>query len=168
MHIASRRARLLTALGALSLTVAVSGSSIPATATTTDDTTARQQTVSASTDTQSGRFDQVMDLVHVDTNPREASVHGWWQDPNKNFPGKKAKVVIELQYKSSGKWRTVATGTKQSIYSGGGRGKRANARIACKSSDNGTWRSKVDVNVHDVLDAPIKTTSPEQIRPCSI
>ena len=46
-------------------------------------------------------------------------------------------------------------------------GRGANARIACKSSDNGTWRSKVDVNVHDVLDAPIKTTSPEQVRPCS-
>ena len=92
MHIASRHARLLTALGALSLTVAVSGSSIPATATTTDDTTARQQTVSVSTETQSGRFDQVMDLVHVDTNPREASVHGWWQDPNKNFPGKRPRL----------------------------------------------------------------------------
>lgn len=168
MLLSTRRTRLLTALGAFSLTVAVSTSSMPASANGVADYETGQQTLSASTDTQSGRFEQTMDIVHIDSNPWEASVHGWWQDPSKNFPGKKAKVVIDLQYKSNGKWKTVATGTKQSIYSGGGRGKRAKARIACKSSDNGTWRSKVDVNVHGVIDAPIKTTSPEQDRPCSI
>lgn len=168
MLLLDRRTRLLTALGAFSLTVAFSASSMPASANSVAEHVTGQYTVSASTDTQSGRFDQVMDRVHIDFNPWEASVHGWWQDPGKNFPGKKAKVVIELQYKSNGKWKTVATGTKQSISPGGGRGKRANARIACKSSDNGTWRSKVDVNVHGVIDAPLKTTSPEQVRGCSI
>jgi hypothetical protein len=115
----------------------------------------------------SGHFDQVMDQVHVDTGPREASVHGWWEDPKKNFPGKKAKVTIELQYKRDGSWRTVNTGVK-TVKPGGGRGKRANARIACKDDSTGTWRSRVDVDVVGVADSPFKLTSPEQKRACSL
>lgn len=168
MSLLSRPFRVFSTLGAASLAVALSTSATPASAEIVNDIEAGPQSVSEATDTQGGRFDQVMDLVHIDFNPWEASVHGWWQDPNKNFTGKKAKVVIELQYKSSGKWKTVAKGSKAAIKPGGGRGKRANARTACQSSDNGTWRSKVDVDVAGVIDAPIKTTSPEQVRPCSI
>ena len=124
--------------------------------------------MSSASQAASGKFDQVMDQVHIDTNPLEASVHGWWQDKEKNFVGKKAKVVVELQYKKNGRWKTVATGSKDKIYSGGGRGKRANARIKCKSRNMGTWRSKVDVDIIGVWDSPGKTTSPEQKRACSL
>jgi hypothetical protein len=115
-------------------------------------------------------FSQVGDYVHIstwDSKPgaaRVASAHGWWV--NGDCKAKTANVTIDLQAKIGGDWRTVATGRKNGVYSGGGSANRAPAQVLCSSSASTEWRSKIDVDLVGQSDAGNKTTTPTRTLTC--
>lgn len=94
------------------------------------------------------------DYAHIsNTPPKSASAHGWWINGNCNTT--KARVTARLQIKRAGVWVNVtgSTGTS-TVFSGGGAGDRATARIACRSNESYQWRSVVDVDPVGILDTP--------------
>ncbi|MET9607372.1 hypothetical protein ABZZ17_20225 [Streptomyces sp. NPDC006512] len=106
------------------------------------------------------------DAVHYSSTPPPAiSAHGWWLD--KDSGGAKAKVTVELQILTGGRWHTVASGSKI-VKQGGGSSRRANARKACVGTKATTWRSRVDVDIIGVADSPNKLETPGKTFNCGV
>lgn len=103
------------------------------------------------------------DAVHYSsTPPPTISAHGWWLD--RDSGSTKARVTVELQIRSGGSWRTVATGSK-TVKQGGGSARRANARRTCAGTRATRWRSRVDVDVVGVADSSSRLETPPTV-PC--
>ncbi|WP_151773712.1 hypothetical protein [Streptomyces abyssomicinicus] len=115
-------------------------------------------------------FTTMADHVHVSRTSGlpEASAHGWWMGRSGHAakPGVRAVVAVWLQAKSThGGWKQVAKGRK-AVLSGGGSGKRATARKACRGAARTAWRSVIDVDVLGGADSSRKLTTAAQNLSC--
>lgn len=108
-----------------------------------------------------------VDYPHV--HGGEVSVHGWWVDVNGKC-GETAKVQSRLQAWGCWNgtvcsWRTVVTGPQADIRSGSG-GHWSNARNACASTSQVSWRGMTDVDIHWIIDPFGWYVSPVRLLNC--
>lgn len=100
------------------------------------------------------QYKQTVDDPHLTEN--EAGVHGAWKKVGGTCPSK-ANVDVYLQAFGCGStgctWVTLDHGTGN-FYAGGGRGKRATAKLACSSTRTVGWRGFVDVDLIGKVDPP--------------
>lgn len=81
----------------------------------------------------------------------DVSAHGTWGLGT--CSAETAHVVNCLyQYYTDGSYRLMKCGERVQIKPGTGRGFRSNARIACSSRDNTSWRNHVNVDVDGQID----------------
>ncbi|MEU9416037.1 hypothetical protein [Streptomyces sp. NPDC048272] len=130
------------------------------------EASAPEQAVARATAESVDVFQTGGDAVHYSsTPPATISAHGWWLDQDSG--GAKAKVTVELQILTGGRWHTVTTGSK-TVKQGGGSSRRANARKACVGTKATTWRSRVDVDIIGVADSPNKLETPGKPFNCGV
>lgn len=103
------------------------------------------------------------DDVHVTAG--QASGHGSWD--NVNCSATRADVIIQLQqYYADGVWRDVGAAGVKRVRSGGGGGRRANARVTCFNTLVTGWRSVVDVDLVGLIDDDSVLITPTQNLRC--
>jgi hypothetical protein len=98
-------------------------------------------------------YQQANDNPHISGG--DASVHGYWLFAGGSCPSQ-AQVTVDLQAYwcdeiSGCRWINVARGSGD-YASGGGRGRRANARLTCASSEATGWRGVTDVDLPGMSD----------------
>lgn len=111
-----------------------------------------------------GVFQTRGDFVHVSKG--QASGHGWWLKGTTKAV--KARVKVQLQYKPNrfSLWHNRGATGVRTIKAGSG--KRANARLTCRSSGRKQWRSWVDVDLIGYLDTPNKLYTPARTLKCTL
>lgn len=82
------------------------------------------------------------------------SVHGYWLQTS--GPARIATIRTELWAKGprDRSFRKVAEQTRRGVWPGGGAGKRATARMACKNNVRTEYYGKVDVDIEGYRDLP--------------
>lgn len=111
------------------------------------------------------------DDPHLSNRNREASVHGWWIDENKDGSCPAfAEIEVWLQVYACDLdtwncgWVTMGN-NEDRVRAGGGRGKRVTARGDCAHNDELIlWRNKVDVDLVDYSDHPFLIFRKKEIR----
>lgn len=112
-------------------------------------------------------YRQAIDNPHLSGG--DTSIHGWWRNIAGTCPSL-ANVDVFLQAfwcdAFGCRFITVASGTGN-FLAGGGSGRRANARLACATTNLVGWRGFVDVDLIGVADPPGFTFSPILNLACS-
>lgn len=114
-----------------------------------------------------GQYETRGDYVHVTSG--EASGHGWWV--KLSGPATMAKVKIKLQTKKIRRfwfdtWPDATDWNDNTVRSGGGSRKRANARRTCNGTTVTPWRSVVDVDIIGYPDPPDVHVTPARFLEC--
>lgn len=107
------------------------------------------------------------DDAHISRSaPATASAHGYWIKVTTKAT--RAVVTIWLQVKVGSKWKTVGS-QKKTVKSGGGKGRRATARMTCAAgpiAKRPVYRSVIDVDLVGYVDDPRRAVTDPQALKC--
>lgn len=113
-------------------------------------------------------FETHGDYAHISsTLPRAVSAHGWWI--NGNFPtGTMANVDVQVQLYFGGffGWVSIGPNFSSDVPPGGGAGRRTTARVDCTGTNQGQYRSIIDVDIIGYIDDSLKLYTPPRTLAC--
>lgn len=97
----------------------------------------------------------------------DVSVHAWWKVGSGSCGTTQAVVRSNLQIYRLGFWWDVGSVGLKTVYAGGGSTNRVNSRVYCgATTENFTFRVKIDVDLVGVADTPWANYGPEYRLKC--